>query len=540
MSTATPTAPARDARAPRWRRGHSGEFVPLAVVAALVGAAVALPAVYLFIVVGGDWDVAVDAVWRERTLWLLVRSLGLAGAVALGATALAVPLAWLTVRTDLPGRRVWAVLVLLPFVVPSYIGAYLLVSALGPRGVVVREVLEPLGIGSIPSIYGFWGAAAVLTAFTYPLVLLPVRAALRRMDPSLEDAARGMGAGQLRIARTVVLPQLVPAIGAGALLAVLYAMSDFGAVSILRYDSFTRVIYQNYRLSFERAGAAALGVVLILVMIILILIEGRMRRRADYHRNAPGVAKPAPPVALGAWRYPALAFCATVVGLTLVLPLGVLVYWASRTASTTIDWGDFGQAALNSIVTAALAAGIALVAAVPISRLGARYPGRASRTIEAAHHAGYALPHLVVALALVFLGIRLVPWAYQSLGMAVFALVVIYVPLAIGALRASMLQVSPSLEDAARGMGRGSIGVLVTITAPLVRPGVLAAATLVYIGAIKELPAMLLLAPTGYDTLATMIWSETSRSVFEAAALPSLVLLAVSAPVLALLVGRER
>jgi iron(III) transport system permease protein len=514
--------------------------VPLAIVAALIGAAVALPAVYLFVVVGGDWDVAVDAVWRERTLWLLVRSLGLAGAVALGATALAVPLAWLTVRSDLPGRRVWAVLVLLPFVVPSYIGAYLLVSALGPRGVIAREVLAPLGIGSIPSIYGFWGAAAVLTAFTYPLVLLPVRAALRRMDPSLEDAARGMGAGRLRIARTIVLPQLVPAIGAGALLAMLYAMSDFGAVSILRYDSFTRVIYQNYRLSFERAGAAALGVVLILVMVILIVIEGRMRRRVDYHRNAPGVAKPSAPVALGSWRYPALAFCATVVGLTLVLPLGVLTYWASRTASTTVDWGDFGQAALNSIVTAALAAGIGLIAAVPISRLGARYPGRASRTIEAAHHAGYALPHLVVALALVFLGIRLVPWAYQSLGMAVFALVVIYVPLAIGALRASMLQVSPSLEDAARGMGRGSIGVLVTITAPLVRPGVLAAATLVYIGAIKELPAMLLLAPTGYDTLATMIWSETSRSVFEAAALPSLVLLAVSAPVLALLVGRER
>lgn len=539
MSTAVPPAGARPTRATARRSRPARGFIPLALMAALVGAVVALPAVYLMIVVGGEWGVAADAVFRERTLELLGRSLLLAGAVAAGATALAVPLAWLTVRTDLPGRRTWAVLVLLPFVVPSYIGAYLLVSALGPSGVLAREVAQPLGIG-VPSIYGFGGAALVLIAFTYPLVLLPVRAAMRRMDPSLEEAARGMGASPLRVARSVVLPQLMPAVGAGALLAALYAMSDFGAVSILRYDSFTRVIYTNYRLSFERAGAAALGVVLILVMIVLIVLEGRMRRRASYHRAAPGVARETHVVRLGPWRWPALAFVGTVVLFTLAIPLAVLIWWASQTTGADVDWGAFGEAARNSLVTAGLTAAIAVLIALPIARLGARHPGRTSRTIEAAHHAGYALPHLVVALALVFLGIRLVPWAYQTLGMAVFALVVIYVPLAIGALRASMLQVAPSLEDAARGMGRGPLGVIATITAPLVRPGLLAAGTLVYIGAIKELPAMLLLRPTGYETLATVIWSETSRSVFEVAAVPSLVLLAISAPVLAILVGRER
>lgn len=526
------------ALARRW--GPRAPFTVLVLAAAAVGAAVALPAAYLLVVVGGDWDVAVDAIWRERTLWLLARSLLLAGAVALGATALAVPLAWLTVRTDLPGRRIWAVLVLLPFVVPSYIGAYLLVSALGPRGVVAREIAAPLGIERLPSVYGFWGAAGVLVAFTYPLVLLPVRGAMRRMDPAQEEAARGMGAGPARIARTVVLPQLGPAIGAGAVLASLYAMSDFGAVSILRFDSFTRVIYQNYRLSFERAGAAALGTVLIGVMIVLIALEARLRRGAGHHRVAPGVARPAAPVPLGRWRIPALALCGSVVLVTLVIPVAVLAWWAARTAGGGVDWGEFGQAATHSLVTAALAAAIGLAAAVPIARLGARHPGTASRVLDGAHHAGYALPHLMVALALVFFGIRVAPWAYQTLGMAVFALVVIYVPLAIGALRASMLQVPPSFEEAARGMGRGPLGVALTITAPLVRPGALAAATLVYIGAIKELPAMLLLAPTGYDTLATVIWQETNRSVFETAAVPSLVLLAVSAPVLALFVGRER
>ncbi|MGE4032103.1 MAG: ABC transporter permease [Thermoleophilia bacterium] len=509
------------------------------MAAAAVGAAVALPAVYLFIVVAGDWGVAMEAVLQDRTLHLLGRTLLLGGAVALGATAIALPLAWLTVRTDLPARRVWAVLVLLPFVVPSYIGAYLLVSAFGPRGVLAREVAAPLGL-EIPSIYGFWGAVAVLTAFTYPLVLLPLRAAMRRMDPSLEEAARGMGASPLRIARSVVFPQLVPAAAAGALLAGLYAMSDFGAVAILRYDSFTRVIYANYRLSFERAGAAALGVMLILVMVVLITLEARLRRRGAYHRGGPGVGRSARPVRLGRWKAPALAFVGMVVMVTLVVPTAVLVWWASRSTGLDVDWAALGVAGRNSLVTAGLTAAIAVVAALPVARLGARHPGRSSRLIDAAHHAGYALPHLVVALALVFMGIRLAPWAYQSLGLAVFGLVVIYIPLAIGALRASLLQVPPSLEEAARGMGRGPLAVAMTVVAPLVRPGVLAAATLVYIGAIKELPAMLLLRPTGYDTLATVIWSETNRSVFEVAAVPSLVLLAVSAPVLAVLVGRER
>src|SRR5690606_21489685 len=255
-----------------------------------------------------------------------------------------------------PGRRVWAVLVLLPFVVPSYIGAYLLVSALGPRGVLAREIAAPLGIERLPSIYGFWGALGVLIAFTYPLVLLPVRGALRRMDPAQEEAARGMGAGSARIARTIVLPQLTPAIGAGALLAALYAMSDFGAVSILRFDSFTRVIYQNYRLSFERAGAAALAVVLIAVMVVLIVLEARMRRRAGHDRVAPGVARPAAPLPLGRWRIPALALCSAVVGVTLVIPVSVLVWWAARTAGGNVDWDEFGTAAVHSLVTAGLAA----------------------------------------------------------------------------------------------------------------------------------------------------------------------------------------
>lgn len=514
---------------------------PLLAVALLVGAAVALPGAYLLVVVAGDAGAALEALWRRRTLELMVRSVGLAAAVAAGATALALPLAWLTVRSDVPGRRAWSVLTVLPFVVPSYIGAYLFVAAFGPRGLLQQTLAAPLGIERLPSIYGFFGAFVVLTLFTYPLVLLPARAALRRLDPALEEAARGMGAGPWQVARTVVLPQLVPALGAGALLAALYTLSDFGAVSILRFDAFTRVIHQSYRASFDRTGAAALAFLLVLLMIVLLALEARVRRRASYHRAVPGSIRPAAPVALGRWRWPALAFLGALVAVTLVLPVTVLVAWAWPDAGAAVAWGEVAAAAGNSLLTAGLAAGIAVLVALPAARLGARHgERRIVRAIDGAHHAGYALPHLVVALALVFFGIRVVPWAYQTLGMAVFALVVLYVPLALGALRATLLQVPPSLEEAARGMGRGPLAIGWTVLAPLTRSGILAGAALVFLTAIKELPAMILLAPTGFDTLATMLWQQANLSVFERAAVPALVLLLVSAPPLALLLGRER
>lgn len=513
----------------------------LVALALVAGAAVALPAVYLAVVVTGDAAAAGEAIWQQRTLRLLLRSVLLAGAVAAAATALALPLAWLTARSDLPWRRVWGLLVVLPLVVPSYVGAFLFVAAFGPKGLLQQALAGPLGVDRLPSVYGFGGAWLVLTLFTYPLVLLPVRAALRRSDPSLEEAARGMGAGPWRIARTVVLPQLAPAAGAGALLAGLYALSDFGAVSILRFDAFTRVIHLSYRASFDRTGAAALAAALVVLMVALLVLEARVRRRGGHHRAAPGTPRPAAPVALGRWRWPATAFCAAIVAVTLVLPVGVLVTWAVRSTAATVDWDEIVRAAGNSLLTAGLAACLAVLVALPIARLGARHGNRrVVRALEGAHHAGYALPHLVVALALVFFGIRVAPWAYQTLGMAVFALVVLFVPLALGTTRAALLQVPPSLEDAARGMGRGPLGVARTVLAPLARPGVLAGAALVFLMAVKELPAMILLAPTGFDTLATLLWQQTNLSVFERAAIPALVLLAISAPPLALLMGRER
>ncbi len=498
-----------------------------------IAVAAALPALYLVVVVAGDSAIAADAVLTSRALGLVIRSAGLAAAVTAGAIAIAVPLAWLTVRSDLPGRRGWATLATLPLVMPSYIAAYVFVAVLRPKGL-LQELLAPLGVSELPPIYGFAGAWLVLTLCTYPLVLIPLRAALRRLDPALEEAARVMGRSPLEVFRTVVLPQLAPAIGAGGVLVALYVLSDFGAVAILRFDSFTREIYIAFQAA-QRTEAAALGMVLVVVMLALFALYARVRGARALHRTSPGTQRPPAPVRLGRWRWPALAFCTGVVALTLVLPVGVLIYWATQDLSTGFDAGAVAANAANSLLAAACAALAAGAAAIVVAVLSVRFPGYATRAIERFGYAGYALPGIVVALALVFFGTRVALPLYQTLAMLVFALSIHYLPLAVGPISGALLQVPPRLEEAARGLGRTPLQVFRTITRPLVTSGVLAGAALVFLHALKELPATLLLAPIGFDTLATDIFRQTTTGFYEAGAIPALILLLIAAPPLYLL-----
>ena len=524
------------AAAGRRTLGERRAPVGLLLTGTLIGAVAALPAVYLLIVVLDAPSAAIE-VLSSRTLGLLGRTLGLAAAVTAAAVAIAVPLAWLTTRTDLPARRLWTTLTTLPLVIPSYVGAYLLTATFGPRGF-LQDVLAPLGVEQIPSILGFPGAWLALTLFTYPLVLITARGALLRLDPQLEEAARAMGRSPFATFRTVVLPQLLPAIAAGALLVALYVLSDFGAVSIMGFDTFTLDIYVSYQSSFDRTGAAALGAVLVGLMIVLLLIYGRFRGRASYHRVGPGTQRPARAVRLGRWRVAALAYCSFVSAIALVLPVTVLIYWSSKGLGAQPDWGAIATNAANSLLAAGGAAILAALAAIVLAILVVRYPSGLSRLLERVGYAGYALPGIVVALALVFFATRVLVPIYQTLGLLTVALGILFVPLAIGATVAALLQVPPRVEEAARGLGRSPVAVFRTITTPLVASGVLAGAALVFLHAIKELPATLILAPIGFDTLALDIWRQTTIGFFEAGAIPALLLLIVAAPPLYLLSGK--
>ena len=319
------------------------------------------------------------------------------------------------------------------------------------------------------------------------------------------------------------------------MLVALYVLSDFGAVAILRFDSFTREIYIAFQ-SAQRTEAAALGMVLVVVMLALFALYARVRGSRALHRSSPGTQRPPAPVRLGRWRWPALAFCSGVVAVTLVLPVGVLVYWATKDVSSGLRRRRDRRRSRQLAARRRRAAVAARRPPRSSSRvLSVRFPGYATRAIERFGYAGYALPGIVVALALVFFGTRVALPLYQTLAMLVFALSIHYLPLAVGPVGGALMQVPPRLEEAARGLGRTPLQVFRTITRPLVTSGVLAGAALVFLHALKELPATLLLAPIGFETLATDIFRQTTTGFFEAGAIPALILLLIAAPPLYLL-----
>ncbi len=511
---------------------RAGRRPPAALVlpALLTVALLLLPLAYLVVRAGGGgrgWRILT----RDNTLELIWSTGLLVLGVTSASVAIGVSVAWLTTRTDLPGRRVWAVGAALPLVIPSYVAAFCLLGAFGPRGL----LQQLLGIEQLPEIYGYWGALAALTLSTYPYVLLLVSAALRGLDPALEEAGRALGQTPVTVFRRVTLPALRPAIGAGALLVALYTLSDFGVVSLMRYDALTRAIYLQYRSLFDRTPAAVLALVLVALTALVLLLEGRWRRRTA--RSGPGTARPPRAQPLGRWRWPAVAYCATVVGAFLVVPAAVLGYWLARGLERSeLPWQELA----NSISVSALAAVAAAVAALPIALLATRYPSRFTRLLERLSFAGNALPGIVIALSLVFFAANYASPLYQTLALLVFAYVVRFLPQALAGVESSLASVGPRVEEAARSLGRGPVSAALTVTLPLIRPGIFAGAALVFLSAMKELPATLLLRPIGFETLATEIWKLTSVGAYSRAALPALLLIAASAPFVYLLSSRHQ
>ena len=501
-----------------------GMFIPLAyLVLRTLGAGAEIP----------------ELLFRFRNLEILLRSVLLAVAVTGASVAIAVPLAWLTLRTDLPFRGMWTVVTALPLVVPSYVAGFLVVVVLGPKGM-LQGWLEPLGVERLPEIYGFPGAAITLTLLSYPYVLLPVRAALRNIDPSLEETSRILGRSAWATFFRVTLPLLRPAIAAGALLVALYTLSDFGAVSLLQYETFTWAIYIQYGY-FARDLAAALSLVLVAIALSILVLEASARGRANYHRSSVGAARPAAIVRLRWWRWPALALCSAIVFLSLVMPMSVLGYWVVRGVSAGSPllalWGEAG----NSLYVSGLAALVTILAAVPIATLTVRYPGKLSSVLERFTYIGFALPGIVVALALVFFGVRIATPLYQTLGILIFAYMVLFLPTAVGAVRSSLLQIDPALEEAARSLGRSPFRAILAVTVPLIRPGILAGAALAFLLTMKELPATLILSPIGFKTLATSVWGAADEGFFAQAAAGGLLLvLASSVPMAFLILRGER
>jgi iron(III) transport system permease protein len=482
-----------------------------------VAGAVAIPLVHL-VVRALESERALDELFTGRVARFVTTTVTLAAVTTAIGVFVGVGAAWLVERTNVAGRGVLRVLAVLPLAVPTYVSALTILAAFGPQGIVA----------DIPALVGFWGSAIVLTLSTYPYVFLISLGVLRQMDPAIEEAATTLGDSPWVVFHRVVLPQLRPAMTGGGLLIFLYVLSDFGAVSIMRIDTLTRAIFLEYRSSFDRATAALLGLVLVALTLAAISGERALRGRTAPARAVAG-ARIAAPVPLRQARWPLGLGVAALGVVGSVLPVAVLVHWAVSGEAGVEAGSITARAAAVSVQVSVAAAVVAVVAATPIAFLSVRHRSWFARVTETVSVSGYALPGLVIALAMVFAATQMVPALYHTLTLVVIAYVIRFLPESLGAVRASLGQVDPALEEAARSLGRTRFQAVLSVTVPLVRSGALSGAALVFLTAMKELPATLLLRPPGYDTLATRVWTAASQGTYGRAAPAALLLVAVSA-----------
>ncbi|UYN83134.1 MAG: iron ABC transporter permease [Microcella sp.] len=493
---------------------------PLAlVVAAIVAAsAAAIPLVYLVVrSVESGLPTIVETLARPRVLEYAANSLGLAAATTASALVLGTAVAFVLTRVRVPFARTWLLISALPLAVPSYLAGY---------GWLVAQ----------PGLNGFLPSWLLLTAVTVPYVSLPVAAALRGASGDLEGVARTLGRGPLRAFIVATWPSVRPAAIAGSLLVALYALSDFGLVAMMRFQTLTWGINAAYSASFDRAQAATLA--LLLVVLALVVVTGERAARRQLPRAAARAIAPRTVGRVTLLSFLPIVAAAPLVGVAIPM-LGLLTRLLEAETLRAIDAPRLLGAVGSTVGVALAAAALAVLLALPIAALAARHRGRLVTAIESVGYLGHALPGIVVGLSLVFFALAVVPVLYQSIAVLVFAYAVLFMPKAIGTMRAGLGDVPPRLIAVARTLGDSPLRAWWRVTVPLALPSIGIGALLVAIATMKELPATLLLRPTGVQTLATELWNRTVVFEFGAAA-PYAALLVLVAAVPAVILSGVR
>jgi iron(III) transport system permease protein len=490
-----------------------------------------------------------------RGLWVRVMEVSLPSILlqvfflALSTTVLAllfaVPLAWLVVRSDLPAKALFRWLAPLPLAIPPYIGAMVYQILLSPGGLVDTLVAGLLGRGAsevhLANIYTLLGAAWVLSLFTYPYIYLLVSASLERVNPSLEEAARSTGMKPWNVFCSVTIPLLRPALLAGGLMVFLYGWADFGVVSLLRVRTVTTVIYYFIRGTMDWMAPSAFSTILCAVTIAVLLVEMRMLRHGAY-TQITGSAKPPREIKLAHWRWLASVYASTVLFFSLLLPLAVLGYQAGRLSAGEIASFLMRERApfLNSLGTAMMGATLALVLALTVAWLQERKSKGIG--VSLLFQVGTAIPGTVLGLGMAGFFFQVLPWIYGTPLILVVAYVVLHITPAIQSVKSALAQLPVSIEEAARGLGRGPLSTLREVSLPLITPGLLGGWVLVFILSMRELAATLIVRPPGFDTLPIRVWILTMDVGPEPrAALLALALVAtIALPWLLLLIRRPK
>ncbi len=493
-----------ETRRPRRRRRAGERLVVLG--GALVALALLAPLVLLALDArSAGWAEISRVLFRQRTLVLLRNSVELSAIVAVLSGTIGVTTAWWTERCRLPLRRLWMVLLVLPVAMPDFVVGYAWHSI-------------------DPTMDGLLGATLVMTLGTYPLVYLPVAAALRRADPAMEDTARSLGAGRARTFFRVSLPMVRTAALGGCVLVVLTVLSEYGAFEILRFQTFTTEIFTEFK--FDPQAAYALSVPLVLLGLLVLSVDGILPRRGSTTSSPPRRAS------MGRWRWtvvPRIGAICSLVALGVGVPIATLFYWMAQSQHTTLPAAaTLATATWSTFTYSAWGAAIAVVAALPVAMMSFRRTTAPRVVLERSTYVTQALPGVVIALSLVFFATRYAFSLYHTAVLLVVAYAIMHFPLALVCVRTSVAQAAPALTDVGRSLGRGPVAVFTRVTLPLIAPGLLAGFCLVFLTAVTELTATLVLAPIGVETLATQFWAYQSEVAYGAAAPYALVIVALA------------
>jgi iron(III) transport system permease protein len=492
------------------------------MAALLVSLLALLPLGFIaWVAIQTGWSTVAALVFRPRVGELLVNTILLVAITVPICVALAISLAWLTERSDLPGGRLWAGLTVAPLAVPAFVHSYAWIT--------VAPGLHGLAAGVLVSVIAY-------TAFLY----LPVAAQMRRLDPGLEDAAASLGQSPARVFFRVVVPQLRMALCGGSLLVGLHLLGEYGLYVTIRFDTFTTAIVDQFQSAYNGPAANMLAGVLVLCCLVLLGTEAGMRGGARYARVGSGAARTPRKVPLGRATVPCLALPIGLALVSLGVPLATLARWLVAGGSAVWKAEEIGFA-LGQTVMLAMAGGVlATLAAMPMAWLSIRVPGRFQRALEGGNYIVGSLPGVVIALALVTVTVRVALPLYQTVFTVLLAYVLMFLPRAMLSLRASLAQAPMELEQAAAGLGRAPLQALWSVTFRLAAPGAASGLALVSLGITNELVATQMLAPNGTQTLATMFWAYSNEIDYAAAAPYALIMILFSLPLTWLLYAQSK
>ena len=469
------------------------------------------------------------SILRGKTILLLVNSLEVAGAVTLLATTLGFVLAFLTVKTDLPGKKYWQIALILPLSIPSYIGAIAYTSLLAPRGL----VYDWIGL-DLWNIYGKDGVIFVLTVFTFPYSYLICRSRLKELGTTWEESAFDLGKTPLTTLSKVVIPLCLPALTSSALLIGLYVLADFGSIALLRYNTFTTAIFYQLE-NFHQQNASILG--LLLLSTTSLIIYGRdwflKRHRHETEKKKTGQPYLYP---LGWYKWPGLLLLAATLLISLLIPLFTMFAslldhsdeWPSLWKPL---WGGFAIAIATATITTLL---------LPLINYGIKIlpDSPATKLYQRITSSLYGIPSVLTALGVILISQEFLGGLYGTLIPLICALAIRFFPVAVEASQWEYQSFSRNLIEASYNLGRGHIQTLKKVFIPLTKRGIGAGFLLVFVGALKELPLQLLLRPPGFQTLSVELWTNAQEAFYGPAALYGLLMISLTTLTLPLILKR--